>query len=107
MAECVDANLVCGLLLDEDGLGGGDAAGAGEAVRQRDGGLLQLPGAAPRHLLHVRPVSLDLDLSPRACGNLLLHLHTVGYSDMFANSFHAMRFNKNSFHIRPNSNLQD
>ena len=75
---CVDVDLVCGLLLDEDCLGGGDAAGAGEAVRQRDGGLLQLPGAAPRHLLHVRPVSLDLDLRPRACGHLLLHLHAGG-----------------------------
>ena len=78
---CVDVDLVCGLLLDEDSLGGGDAARAGEAVRQRDGGLLQLPGAAPRHLLHVRSVSLDLDLRPRASGHLLLHLHAGGYSD--------------------------
>ena len=87
---CVDVDLVCGLLLDEDSLGGGDAAGAGEAVRQRDGGLLQLPGAAPRHLLHVRSVSLDLDLRPRASGHLLLHLHAGEYSNMFANSLHAI-----------------
>lgn len=44
-------DLVGGLLGDQDSLGGGDAAGAGQAVRQGNRGLLQLLNATPRDLL--------------------------------------------------------
>ena len=46
-----DNDLVSGLLLYQDGLSRGDAARAGQAVRQGDRGLLQLLDAAALSLL--------------------------------------------------------